>query len=133
MRAHVLNPDYRLGKTTSIKAGLRGANPDADAILLLAVDQPRTSEIISKVIQSHIEKNAAITSPRYQGHGGHPLVFSAALKGELERISEEKQGVREVFQAHRDEVNLVEIDDPMIRLDLNTPDTYEKARRFYKA
>ncbi len=130
---HVLNPDYRLGKTTSIKAGLRGANPDADAILLLAVDQPRTSEIISKVIQSHIEKNAAITSPRYQGHGGHPLVFSAALKGELERISEEKQGVREVFQAHRDEVNLVEIDDPMIRLDLNTPDTYEKARRFYKA
>ena len=61
------------------------------------------------------------------------MVFSAALKGELERISEEKQGVREVFQAHRDEVNLVEIDDPMIRLDLNTPDTYEKARRFYKA
>jgi molybdenum cofactor cytidylyltransferase len=130
---HVVNPDYRLGKTTSIKAGLRAIAPDADAILLLAVDQPRTKDIISKVIAAHMEKNAVITSPRYQGHGGHPLVFSASLKGELERISEEKQGIREVFQAHRHEVAEVEIDDPMVRLDLNTPQVYEEARRHYGA
>ena len=37
----VVNPDYRQGKTTSIKAGLAHADPSADAILLLAVDQPR--------------------------------------------------------------------------------------------
>ena len=39
----VVNPDYRLGKTTSIKAGLAHVDPAASAILLLAVDQPRTA------------------------------------------------------------------------------------------
>lgn len=128
---YVVNPDYRLGKTTSIKAGLHAIAPDADAILLLAVDQPRTTDIISKVIAAHLDVGAVITSPRYQGHGGHPLVFSASLKGELERITEEKQGIREVFQAHRHEVAEVEIDDPMVRLDLNTPQAYEEARQRY--
>ena len=124
---HVLNPDYRLGKTTSIKVGIRHIDPHADAILLLAVDQPRTSDIISTVIQAHRQNDALITSPRYQGHGGHPLIFSASLKEELARISEEKQGIREVFEAHSSEVYMLEIDDPIIRLDLNTPEAYEEA------
>ncbi len=127
----VVNPDYRQGKTTSIKAGLRAISGDADGILLLAVDQPRTTQVISTIIKSHLENSALITSPRYQGHGGHPLVFSAALRGELERISEERQGIREVFQAHRDQVNEVEFDDPIIRLDLNDPRAYEEALARY--
>lgn len=127
----VVNPDYRLGKTTSIKVGLKHIDPHADAILLLAVDQPRTSGIVSTVIQAHHQNDALITSPRYQGHGGHPLIFAASLKEELERISEENQGIREMFEAHSSEVFKLEIDDPIIRLDLNTPEAYEEAvRRF---
>lgn len=129
----VMNPDYRMGKTTSVKAGLRGIDPTADAVLLLAVDQPRTEAIVRTVIDAHTRAGALITSPRYQGHGGHPLVFSASLKGELQRISEDRQGIREVFQAHRDEVNELEIDDPMIRLDLNTRDEYAQALERYGA
>ena len=129
----VMNPDYRRGKSTSVKSGLRSVDPSADAVLLLAVDQPRTDAIIRTVIDAHAEADALITSPRYQGHGGHPLVFSASLKGELERISEDRQGIREVFQAHRHEVNEVEIDDPMIRLDLNTREEYEQALERYGA
>ena len=124
---HVVNPDYRLGKTTSIKVGIRHIDPHADAILLLAVDQPRTSAIVSTVIQAHRQNDALITSPRYQGHGGHPLIFSASLKEELEDISEEKQGIREVFEAHSTEVFKLDIDDPIIRLDLNTPEAYKDA------
>ena len=127
----VVNPDYLLGKTTSIKAGLNAVSPDADAILLLAVDQPRTEAIISAVVQAHVSGEALITSPRYQGHGGHPLIFSASLRDELARISEEKQGIREVFQAHRDSVQEYALADPIIRLDLNTPDAYEDALRRY--
>ena len=129
----VVNPAYRMGKTTSIRAGLERIDPRAEHILLLAVDQPRTADIVSRVVQAHLANDALITSPRYQGHGGHPLIFSAALKEELGRISEEKQGIREVFEAHRNEVFEVEIDDPIIRLDLNTPEAYEQARRQYGA
>ena len=130
---YVVNPDYRLGKATSIKTGLRSIDPLADVILLLAVDQPRTDEIISAVVQAHLQNEALITSPRHRGHGGHPLMFSASLRGELERISEESQGVREVFLAHRDEVTQVELDDPMVLLDINTLEEYEEAKRRYGA
>ena len=128
----VVNPDYHLGKTTSIKAGLRAIRTDAEAILLLAVDQPRTVDIISTIVAAHRGSNALITSPRYNGRGGHPLVFAASLKGELGRISEEGQGIREVMRNHRDEVNEVEIDDPISRLDLNTPQAYEEAKANYR-
>ena len=127
----VVNPDYLQGKTTSIKAGLNAVSADAHAILLLAVDQPRTASIIAEVVTAHVSGDALITSPRYEGHGGHPLIFSASLRDELARISEEKQGIREVFQAHREGVQEYALDDAMIRLDLNTPGAYEDAVRRY--
>ncbi len=127
----MMNPDYLQGKTTSIKAGLKAVSADADAILLLAVDQPRTESIIAVVLEAHARGDSLITSPRYEGHGGHPLIFAASLRDELARISEEKQGIREVFLAHRDSVQEYVVDDPMIRLDLNTPDAYEDALRQY--
>lgn len=130
---HVINPHYREGKTTSIKAGLKCVSSDADAVLYLAVDQPRTKEIIAQVIASHFSSNALITSPRYDGHGGHPLIFSTALRAELEQISEEKRGIREVFQAHLNDVHYLAIDDPIIRLDLNTPEAYRDAKEKYGA
>ena len=127
----VVNPDYLQGKTTSIKAGLIAVSADADAIMLLAVDQPRTDAIVSAVVRAHVSGDYLITSPRYEGHGGHPLIFAASLREELARISEEKQGIREVFQAHRDSVQEYALDDAMIRLDLNTPEAYEDAAKRY--
>lgn len=126
----VFNPDYRLGRTTSIKAGLNAVAADWD-VLLLAVDQPRPPEVVRAVLQSHAESSAPITSPRHDGHGGHPLVFSARLRGELGTITEEGQGLREVFLNHRNEVNEVPIDDVIVLLDVNDPDGYEEARRRY--
>ena len=127
----VLNPDYRLGRTSSIRAGLSAIDPDADAILLLGVDQPRTEKIVSAVIDAHARLGALITSPRYRGRGGHPLIFSASLKDELQSISEEGQGIRQVFDAHRGDVSEVEIDDSLVRLDLNTPEAYKAAKARY--
>ncbi len=129
----VMNEDYRHGKTTSVLRGILSADPDATDLLLLAVDQPRPEWVVQRVVKSHVEKNALITSPRYEGRGGHPLVFSATLRGELESITDEGQGIREVFDVHRGEVNEVPFEDPIIRLDLNTPEDYESARAKYGA
>ena len=129
----VVNPDFRLGRATSIKAGLRSADPDAEGILLLGADQPRPAHIISAIIDSHARERALITSPRFDGRGGHPLVFAASLRPELEAISEETEGIREVFRVHRTHVNEVVMGDPIVCLDLNTPDEYEEAKARYGA
>jgi len=127
----VVNPSYRVGKTTSIKAGIRDLDPKTTDILLLAVDQPRPPRIIDAVLRSHLRSAALITSPRYAGRGGHPLAFASALRAELEAITEEGQGIRAVLLAHEAEVNAVPIDDPIVRVDINTAEDYEKALARY--
>ena len=127
----VVNEHYRKGRTGSMKAGLAAVDAHADALLFLGVDQPRTVDLIGRVVEAHFQQDALITSPRYRGRGGHPLVFSTSLREELASTTEETQGVREVFRRHHGEVNEVEIDDPMVRLDLNTPADYERARSLY--
>ena len=127
----VVNDEYRDGRTTSIKAGLNAVSPDATDVVMMAVDQPRSAGIVSRVVRAHMDAGALLTSPRYRGRGGHPLMFSARLLPELRLISEEGQGLREVFERHRSEINQVIFDDPMIRLDLNTPETYAEAYQVY--
>ena len=127
----VVNHRYRDGRTSSIRAGLEAVSPEASDIIIMAVDQPRAPWIVSDVINTHLEADALLTSPRYHGRGGHPLVFSAHLLPELSRISEENQGLREVFERHRTEITQVHFDDPAIRLDLNTPEAYSEAFEKY--
>ena len=127
----VINPHYKEGKSTSIKAGLAALPKSTTTIILLAVDQPRPAWLIEKILTSHLEANALISCPRYAGHGGHPLIFDGSLRQELDAISEESQGVRKVMKAHADEVNWVPVDSAIARMDMNTPEAYEAAKDAY--
>ncbi len=127
----VPNPDFRLGKTTSVRAGVRAVCVTAEAIVILAVDQPRPAWVIKRVVDRHFDAGAPVTSPRYRGRGGHPLVFDAGLRQELLNITETNQGIREVVRRHADRMNHVEFDTRVVRLDINTPDSYEAALREY--
>lgn len=128
----VHNPDYAQGKTTSIRAGVAALPDNVTAIVLLAVDQPRPAWVVRKTIESHIASGAPLTSPRYEGHGGHPLIFDGALQDELSQITEERQGIRELFSRHESAMNPVQFKSAIIRLDMNTPEAYEKASREYE-
>ena len=138
----VYNPDYSQGKTTSIKAGLRALQriaglpgvPQEDAVLVLNVDQPRSSETIHRIMRLHshggIGSHAAsylITVPTYGGRGGHPIILSTSLMAELVDISEDTLGLKAVTRRHERETQRVEIDSPEILLDLNTPQDYQEA------
>ena len=140
----VYNPDYRQGKTTSVKAGLRGLQrPEDDrpghretALLILSVDQPRSPDTIRRIMQQHEDLSRSrapsgqpylITIPTYGGKGGHPLVISTLLLAELMEISEDTRGIKAVVRRHAAETQRVEIDAPEILLDLNTPEDYHRA------
>lgn len=129
----IVNPHYKQGKSTSVKAGLAALPDDIDAIVLLAVDQPRPAWLIRQVLDAHLARKAVISCPRYDGHGGHPLIFDVGLMLELDRISERSHGVRDVMRNHAHEINWIEIDSPLARLDINTPGAYEVARETYAA
>jgi molybdenum cofactor cytidylyltransferase len=123
----VLNLRYRTGKSSSVRAGVRQVPPDASAALVLSVDQPRSPELVRRVIEAYREKKAPVTYPAYHGRGGHPIIFDGALLPEMARVRESRQGLREVVQHHSAHVNRFTLNDPQILLDFNEPGEYEKA------
>ena len=130
--AVVINPRYREGKTTSIKLGVRETDPHASAILLLAVDQPRPPELLRRVLAKHLEGQALITQPAYEGKAGHPLLFHPSLRGELLAITEERMGVRDVVVRDPTRVSMAAVDSPLVLLDLNTADDYRRALKLFE-
>lgn len=125
------NANWVSGKTTSIKAGLSALSDGCATIILLAVDQPRPAWVVERALKSHLQSGCPVTSPRYSGHGGHPLLFDISIRDQLINISEQREGVREVMKRHEDEMNRAYFDNPVIRLDLNTPDDYKAALSKY--
>ena len=129
--AIVTNARYREGKTTSIKLGVRETDTRATALLLLAVDQPRPPALLRRVLEEHLESQALITQPVYEGKAGHPLLFHPALRGELLEITEERMGVREVVARDPKRVSKVAVDSTLALLDLNTADDYREAMKLF--
>ena len=127
----VVNPDYRQGKTTSIKAGLRHLSSTVQGILVLAVDQPRPPHILESLIKAHQERAALITCPVYRGHTGHPLIFASSLLPELMAITEEAQGLREGTHRHSEDTHRLEVDSPIVLVDVNSPEDLREAQRLF--
>ena len=127
----VNNVEWASGKTTSIKTGLATLSDECDTILLLAVDQPRPAWVVDCTLKSHRGSGRVVTSPRYSGHGGHPLIFDISLLDQLSNISEEREGVREVMKRYENTMNRAYFDNQVIRLDLNTPQDYQAALSKY--
>ena len=123
----VRNDSYQTGRTSSIKIGVLAASHNSEAYVLLGVDQPRTTGIISKILTNHKSTNSLISSPRFENKGGHPIVLSASMKDELLDISEDTQGLRQIFEKYRGDLNEVIFNDPLVRLDINTYEEYEAA------
>lgn len=120
---------YHLGKTYSIRSGLRCMNPASMGVLIVGVDQPRPPNTLLALIQTFLNNRSSIVVPSYRGKSGHPLIFDASLFRELMRISEETMGLRAVVERHRSKKLLVEMGDPLVMVNLNTPEEYELACR----
>lgn len=123
------NKDYELGKTTSVKAGIAAADDRSEAVVPLASDSPRTAAVLDRLMACHAEGKAPITYPWHKGTEGHPGVFSLTLREELMGISETRRGLREVTERDPSRVRREEFEDPLVIVNLNTPQDYERALR----
>ena len=121
----VLNPVYQLGRAGSLRAGAKAVSPEASAIVLLNVDQPRPADLIRSVIEGHTSADSA-TRPVHGDRHGHPVVVAGRLRNELLAATEDERGLRGVMEAHVNEIVDVPSDERCL-LDLNTPDDYEAA------
>ena len=55
------------------------------------------------------------------------MIFDVELLPELAAITEESEGLREVTRRHASDIYKLELDDPVVRVDVNTPEDLQAA------
>ena len=123
----VINDDWEKGQLTSIQAALRSLPPGTDGILLCLIDHPLISAVlVQELIEQFYKSGKPIVLPVYEGRRGHPLIFSASLYDELLRAPLQT-GARAVVWAHSHDVEEVRTNEEGCVLNLNDPDTMNRA------
>ena len=119
--AIVENPNYSRGQLSSLKVGLGAIQPDAVGALVHLGDHPMVCVgTFRAIVDSYNRTRKPIAIARANGRRGHPLIFDRAMFTELLSAPEE-EGARHVVNADASRVAYVDLDDPGINLDLDTP------------
>lgn len=125
----VENPDFAQGMSTSLRAGLRAARSDCEAVIFLLGDQPFvTPAVVDALIARFADTGASVVRPVIYGREAHPMLMAAGLFPEILE-QEGDVGGRDVVRRHRNELELVPLDDSRLAVDIDTPDDYEAATR----
>lgn len=127
----VVNEDYTLGKSTSIKKGMNSVSNNESDFLFLSVDQPRKPELIDSLIDFHFQNKSLISYPIYNNRGGHPIIFNRAFKTEIENINECTFGLKNIITNNSEKVKRLELYNNQCLIDLNIYEDYKRVRDEY--
>ncbi len=117
----VVNPDHREGMGTSLRTGVQAASPAADAFVVSLADMPDlTAEIVTTLIEAFYRGGKQILVPVCDARNGHPVVFAAACRGDLLRLTGDL-GARSLIAAHPELVTYLPVPHPAVIHDLDTP------------
>jgi molybdenum cofactor cytidylyltransferase len=121
----IVNPAYRRGQSTSVRAGLDACDPGAVAAAILVGDQPSmTAGLIDRVLDAYASGRAPVVRPLFEGVPGHPVVIHRSLWDDVRRASGD-EGARGVIASLPGGVDL-EMGLPPLR-DIDTWEDYEAA------
>jgi molybdenum cofactor cytidylyltransferase len=123
----VINPDYKLGQTSSLQAGLRSLMADdLEAILLCLVDHPAVSaETVRALVAGFRQSGAPIVIPTYKGRRGHPVLIGRQVFDELLNLPS-GIGADSVVRRRRPTTHFVEVEDEGILVDVDDPESYQR-------
>jgi len=123
----VHNEEYTNGEMlSSIQCGIRSLPLQTQGMLIGLGDQPQVQEgSVQKVCESYRESKSNIVVPSYQMRRGHPWLVARPLWDGLLKIKSPRSP-RDFLNDHADQIQYVNLDDPCILADLDTPDDYKK-------
>jgi len=121
------NGDHEKGMLTSVICGIRALPPDTRSALIFLGDQPGIPPpVINRVIRAYEEELFGIVIPVHAHRRGHPLLVDMKYKKALEQLDLET-GLRSLRHHFPEDVLEVEVDEPGILVDIDTPEDYKKA------
>ena len=121
----VVNESWAEGMSSSMRAGLRALRHDVQAVLLVLADQPGlATDLLRSLVARYRATGALIVAPFYRGQRGNPVLFDRALFPELLAVQGDRGG-RKLIVRYPEQVEQVEVDDPAVIADVDSPEDYQ--------
>ncbi len=112
-------PDAAQGMGVSLAWGIRHA-ADADGWVVALGDMPFVRPQSVALVAAALAAGATVAAPAYRGQRGHPVGFAAVHRAALTALSGDA-GAREVLARAGSNIALIEVDDPGVLQDVDTP------------
>ena len=125
----ILNPLWKEGQASSLKAALNSLTSSFSDLLIMLGDLPGIkSGHVNRIIDEHLSsenRRSKITIPSFKGEKGNPVIWGRSFFHDLSKL-EGDVGGRVLFSQHPAAINLIEMDDPSVVTDADTPEDFEK-------
>jgi len=125
----VRNPDPSSGPIDSAMLGIKAVlNHPVDAVLIWHVDRPNVRVATIQALADRFrDGRPSIVVPACEGRRGHPIVLGREVFPEV--LVNPEGGLRAVVRSDPVRVVTVEVDDPAVLEDIDTPEDYERLLR----
>ena len=121
----VINPNYRDGQSTSLKAGLTCVRQAFSSVMYLLADQPMiNSDAIDRMLDQFHNSDKDICVPVFEGRRGTPTIFKQSIYEEIMMIDGDI-GARSIIGKKAERVLYAEIKDPLCFFDIDSPEDLE--------
>lgn len=107
------------GMGASLASAVSASGDVAGWIVALA-DMPYIRPDTTAKIAASLAAGAAIVAPVYRGQRGHPVGLSPRFRAQLEALRGD-EGARSLLEKHAGLIKLIEVDDPGVCRDIDTP------------
>ncbi len=126
-----VNEAYLEGRAGSLRAAAACLLDEDEAVAIIGVDQPRPHDLLARLLAAHETGRALISVPIYRGRRGHPPVLAGSLIPELRNVRDDTLGLRGLLERHEGSLQEVTFDTPVVLLDVNTPEEYQRAHELF--
>ncbi|MGI9626625.1 MAG: nucleotidyltransferase family protein [Longimicrobiales bacterium] len=124
-----VNPKGAGGQIASIRVGLAellGLEEPPGAVVFTPVDNPGVrADTVERLIEAWRTTDRDIVHPVYRGTRGHPVLVDAKLTHEF-LADPLPDGARSVVRKDPERVLNLQVDDPGVAEDLDTPEDYQR-------
>jgi molybdenum cofactor cytidylyltransferase len=122
-----VNPDPSRGQFSSLQTGLHEVlNRGRDAAMVTLVDRPPASRRTIQTLRDTFEaadQNIWTVVPEFFGKHGHPYLIGREMMEVFLRVPATSIA-RDIEHQHQRHIQYLEVDDPQIALNINTPKDY---------
>jgi len=120
----IKNKNFKMGMFSSVRCGIQAVQ--SGRFFILPGDQP---VVAPGTFDLMLQFDDDIIIPRYKGKKGHPVLFNSQLIPEILQYPN-----TEILRnyIHSKPVKIIDVDDPGIGMDVDTPEDYQQVLEYYE-